>query len=127
MYALQAGKYLRQHFFSSVDPSESHDVRDEVKQELEGVVAQLVLAAAVAVEHQVTPRVQGESVARHARKPHESVAVLVPSGGLEGEPKGLSVCACIRSIVCAGGDVGSGMLCVGVCRARKHRSTSIEL
>lgn len=58
--------YLRQHFLRNVDPSKSHDVREEVKHELKGVVAKLVTTAAVAVEHQVTPRVQGESVARHA-------------------------------------------------------------
>lgn len=120
------GRHLRQYFLCSVDPSESHNVRDEVKQELEGVVAQLVRAAAVPVEHQVTPRVQGESIASHARKPHESVAVLVPGRGLEGKPKGLLFdYTRVSAIVCTGGAV----VCVvgditrdGVCRSSKGRA-----
>lgn len=86
---------LRQHLLRNVDPREAHDIGDEVQQELEGVVAKLPPAAAVAVEQQVAYRVQGQGVARHAREPHVAVAIFVPRGGLEDEPKRLPV-GCFR-------------------------------
>lgn len=86
---------LCQHLLRNVDPREAHDIGDEVQQELEGVVAKLPPAAAVAVEQQVASRVQDQGVARHARESHVAVAVFVARGGLEDEPKRLPV-GCFR-------------------------------
>lgn len=55
------------------------------------MVAQLVPAAAVAAQHQMTTRVQGEGVARHARQSYVPLAVRVPSCCLEEQPKRLFI------------------------------------
>lgn len=55
------------------------------------MVAELVAAAAVAAQHQVAPRVQGEGVARHARQSDVTSAVRVASCCLEEEPKRLFI------------------------------------
>lgn len=89
--SLRGVVYLCQHFLRKIDPGEPHHVGDEVEQELERVVAELVPPAAVAAQHQVARRVQGEGVTRHARQSHVPSAVRVPGCCLEEKPKRLFV------------------------------------